>query len=243
MLHCVLRRGYDHVVKAYSINPASLRNEEEYINRLDKIYSVLPQYSDRRMYDTLSAYIDLEQYFTKLSIDLLIKNGDYTDEIFFYTKIKNGKEVFGVFPWDFDDIFADQPHEIGNPWAPGTIFGTREYYSMEDIIADVGSVLLYSIEDDLDYKIAKDSFLYQEYLKTLRKVIGKIDLAAIDKIFDYTYEHIGSFYSNDSIVAQSRYDVDETSYDLFLTNLEEKRQMIKDRRNWILQELDKQQNR
>jgi hypothetical protein len=114
---------------------------------------------------------------------------------------------------------------------------------MQDIIADVGSVLLYSIEDDLDYKIAKDSFLYQEYLKSLRTVIEKIDLAAIDIIFDYTYDHIGPFYSNDSIIAQSRYDVDETSYDLFLTNLEEKRQMMKDRRNWILQELDKKQNR
>jgi hypothetical protein len=113
---------------------------------------------------------------------------------------------------------------------------------MDDIIADVGSKLLFSIEDDLDYKIAKDSFLYQEYLKTLRTVIEKIDIAAIDKVFDYTFDHIGPFYLNDSIIAQSRYDVDETSYDLFLTNLEEKRQMIKDRRNWILQELDKQQN-
>jgi hypothetical protein len=239
----VVRRGYDHVVKAYSINPVSQQNTDEYINRLDKIYSILPNFSGQQMYDTLSACIDLEQYFKKLSIDLLIKNGDYSDEVFFYSKIKDGREVLGVFPWDYDDIFADQPHEIGRDWAPGTIFGHREYWSMDDIIADVGTKLLFSIEDDLDYKIAKDSFLYQEYLKTLRKVIEKIDLAVIDKIFDYTYDHIGPFYSNDSIVAQSRYDVDETSYDLFLTNLAEKRQMIKDRRNWILQELDKQQNR
>jgi hypothetical protein len=239
----VVRRGYDHVVKAYSINPVNQKNTDEYINRLDKIYSNLPRYSGRQMYDTLSAYIDLEQYFTKLSIDMLVKNGDYSDEVFFYSKIKDDREVLGVFPWDYDDIFADQPHEIGRDWAPGTIFGHREYWSMDDIIADVGSKLLYSIEDDLDYKIAKDSFLYQEYLKTLRSVIEKIDLAAIDKVFDYTFNHIGPFYANDSIVAQSRYDVDEISYNLFITNLAEKRQMLKDRRNWILQELDKQQNR
>jgi spore coat protein H len=238
----VVRRGYDHVVKAYYINPVNQKNTNEYINRLDKIYSNLPRYSGRQMYDTLSAYIDLEQYFTKLCMDMLVKNGDYSDEVFFYSKIKDDREVLGVFPWDYDDIFADQPHEIGRDWAPGTIFGHREYWSMDDIIADVGSKLLYSIEDDLDYKIAKDSFLYQQYLKTLRSVIEKIDLAAIDKVFDYTFNHIGPFYANDSIVAQSRYDVDKTSYDLFLTNLEEKRQMMKDRRNWILQELDKQQN-
>jgi len=102
---------------------------------------------------------------------------------------------------------------------------------------------LFSIEDDLDYKIAKDSFLYQQYLKTLRTVIEKIDFATIDKIFDNTFDQISPFYSNPSIVEQSKYDADATNYDLFVTNLEEKRQMLKDRRNWILQELDIQQNK
>ena len=238
----VIRRGYEHVIKKYSIGPDSQHDASEYIARFKKIYSNLPGYSGQRIYDTLSAYMDLEQYFTKLSIDMLMKNGDYTDEIIFYTKIKDNNEIFGVFPWDLDDIFADQPHEIGRDWAVGKIFGTREYSSMEDIIADVGSKLLFSIEDDLDYKIAKDSVLYQEYLKTLRTVIEKIDLVTIDKIFDYTYEHIGEFYTNEYIVAQSQYDVDATNYDLFVNNLAAKRQMLKDRRNWIIQELDIQQN-
>ena len=238
----IIRRGYEHVVKKYSISPNSQHGTDEYIARFKKIYSNLTRYSGQQMYDTLSAYMDLEQYFAKLSIDMLIKNGDYTDEVIFYTKIKDNKEVFGVFPWDLDDIFADQPHEIGNSWAVGEIFGPREYSSMDDIIADVGSKLLFSIEDDLDYKIAKDRFLYQQYLTILRSVIEKIDLTAIDKVFDYTYEHIDPFYANDSIVAQSRYDVDETSHELFVTNLAGKRQMLKDRRNWILQELNIQQN-
>jgi hypothetical protein len=239
----VVRRGYNHVIKASSVSLDKMQYLEGYIARFRRIYSNLPLYSGRQMYDTLSYYMDLEQYFTKLSIDMLVKNGDYTDESIFYTKTKNGKEVLGVFPWDYDDIFSDQPHEIGNSWAPGTVFGKREYYSNDDVIADVGSKLLYSIEDDLDYKIARDSFLYQEYLKTLRSVIEKIDLAAIDKIFDYTNEHIGAFYDNDSIIEQSKYDVDKTNYSLFVSNLAEKRQMLKDRRNWILGEIDKQKNR
>ena len=123
----VIRRGYQHVVKKYSISPDSHYDASEYIDRFKKIYSNLTKYSGQQMYDTLSAYMDLEQYFTKLSIDMLIKNGDYTDEIIFYTKIKNDKEIFGVIPWDFDDIFVDEPHEIGRSWAVGTIFGTREY--------------------------------------------------------------------------------------------------------------------
>ena len=108
----VIRRGYYHVVKNYSISPDSKHDESEYTARFRKIYSNLTIYSGDQIYDTLSAYMDLEQYFTKLSIDMLIKNGDYTDEIIFYTKNKNNNEIFGVFPWDVDDIFDDQPHEI-----------------------------------------------------------------------------------------------------------------------------------
>ncbi len=239
----VIRRGYNHVAKAWATGPGSKFTPEAYIDRFRKIYSDLPDYSGRQAYDTLSAYIDLEQYFIKLSIDLLIKNGDYTDEVVFYTKIMDKKEVFGIFPWDYDDIFASQPHEIGNSWATGTVFGHRDYPTMSAVIADVGSKLLFSVEDDLDYKIAKDTLLYQEYLKTLRSVIERIDFRTIDKIFDYTFAHIGPFYENGSIVAQSKYDVDETNYSLFTANLAAKRQSVKDRRNWILQELDKQQNR
>jgi spore coat protein H len=239
----VVRRGYNHIIKTCSASPDKLGKLDEYIARFKRIYSVLPLYSGRQMYDTLSSYIDMEQYFTKLSIDMLVKNGDYTDEAIFYTKVKNGKEVLEIFPWDYDDIFSDQPHEIGRDWATGTVFGHREYNSMNDVIADVGSKLLYSIEEDLDYKIAKDNFLYQEYLKTLSSVIEKIDPAAIDRVFDYTNEHIGPFYDNDSIIEQSKYDVDETNFSLFVSNLAEKRQMLKDRRAWILEELGKQKNR
>jgi hypothetical protein len=239
---CVIRRGYDHVIKSSSVSPDSPLGEEQYFNRFRRLYHLLPDYSGKQMYDTLSSYIDLEQYFTKLSIDMLIKNGDYTDEVIFYTKNKDGNEIFGVCPWDLDDIFADQPHEIGIDWGTGTVFGIRIYNTMNDVIADVGPVLLYSIEDDLDYKIARDDYLYQEYLKTLRKVIGKIDRVTIDNIFNDAYDRIGAFYASDSIIAQSVYDVDQTNYDLFISNLAEKRTMLKERRDWILHELDKQQN-
>jgi hypothetical protein len=58
----VVRRGYDHVVKAFYINPDFQQNEQDYYNRLEKIYSILPEYSGRQLYDTLTAYIDMEQY-------------------------------------------------------------------------------------------------------------------------------------------------------------------------------------
>ena len=236
----VIRRGYDHVIKASSAHPAKEAETDAYKSRFRKIYESLPLWSGKQLYDTLSDYLDLDQYFAKIAVDLLIRNGDYTDEVIFYTKLTEGREVFGVFPWDLDDIFAGQPHEIDNPWGTGTVFGTREYYSMEDVYADVGEKLLFSIEDDLDYKIASDDFLYGKYLVTLESVIEMIDASVIDRVFDYTNDHIGPFYVVDSIIGQSVHDEAETSYALFTANLEEKRQMIKDRREWIAGELRKQ---
>jgi len=238
----VIRRGYDHVIKASSANPAKTAEIDSYKKRFKRIYESLPRWSGKQLYDTLSVYLDLEQYFAKIAIDLLLKNGDYTDELIFYTKIADGKELFGVFPWDLDDIFSDQPHEIGNPWGTGTVFGAREYYSMEDIYADVGEKLLYSVEDDLDYIIAKDDFLYNRYLEILESVIEKTDISVIDRVFDHTSDQIGPFYEVDSIIVQSVHDEDETNNALFRTNLEEKRQMIKERREWIAGELRKQKS-
>ena len=236
----VIRRGYDHVIKASSANPAKEAETDSYKSRFRNIYTTLPLWSGKQLYDTLSDYLDLDQYFSKIAVDLLIRNGDYTDEVIFYTKLTEDREVFGVFPWDLDDIFALQPHEIDNPWGTGTVFGTREYYSMEDVYADVGVKLIFSIEDDLDYKIASDDFLYGKYLETLAYVIEKIDASVIDRVFDYTRDHIGPFYEVDSIIGQSVHDEAETSYALFNANLEEKRQMIKERRDWIAGELRKQ---
>jgi hypothetical protein len=70
-----------------------------------------------------------------------------------------------------------------------------------------------------------------------------MDQPTIDKIFDYTFEHISPFYSNDSVIILSRFDANATNYDLFVNNLAKKRQLLKDRRNWILQEINAQQKK
>ena len=238
----ILRRDYNHGIKEYSAGPQA-KDPETCLAGFRKIYSDIALYSGKQLYDSLYSRMDLEEYFTKLSIDMLLKNGDYTDEVYFYLKTDSGIEKFGIFPWDEDDLFSSQPHEIGKSWAPGTVFGQRYYSSMNDVVADVGQKLLYSIEDDLDYKIAKDTLLYQRYLITLRSVMEKIDVSVIDKVFDNTFSQIGPFYAVDSIINESRYDDKETNYDLFVSNLAAKKQFLKERRDQILTELDLQQKR
>lgn len=236
----VIRRGYYHTQKSFSANPELSADSASLLaNRFDKIYSDIVKYSGKQLYDTLSNSIDLENYFTKMSIDLLLQNGDYDDEIYFYALVVNGKNIFRVFPWDLDDLFSEYPHEIGRSWALSTLFGYRVYNSMDDIYEDVGHKLIFSIEDDLDYKIAKDDYLYSEYLKTLERVISMFDDQTLDRIFDNTETCLMPFYAKDDVIAQSKYDLDKTNLELFTNNLAEKRQMVKDRRKWISDELSK----
>jgi hypothetical protein len=237
----VIRRYYNHAITSIDVKSTlSADSVKVYTDRFNKIYSVIKIYSGKQLFDTLSALIDLENYFTKMSVDMLIRNSDYTDEIFFYSVRVDGKDIFRVIPWDMDDIFEEFPHEIGRTvYGPGNVFGTRVYYSMEDIYADVGHKLIFSIEDDLDYIIAKDEYLYGEYLKSIEKVINKIDGNTINRILDNTRDCLLPFYASDSIIAQSRYDVDFTNYQLFIANMAEKSKMLLERRQWILDELNK----
>lgn len=236
----VIRRGYFHSVQKISTkNNLSADSLKLYTDRFNKIYSDILLYDGKQLYDTLSTIIDLENYFTMISFDMLLKNGDYNDEIIYYSINVDGKDVFRVLPWDLDDLFSDQPHEIGRAWALSDLFGTRIYDSMDDIYADVGYKLIYSIEEDLDYKIAKDEFLYNEYLKTLKSVLEKLDEYTIEQIFNNTEDQLLPFYANDAIIDQSKYDVTATNYTLFIKNIAEKKQLVKDRRNWILNELNK----
>lgn len=239
----VLRRYYHHSLKNFHINEQ--RNtlpETHYIARFDSIYSYITQFQGSQLYDSLNAIVDMQEYFEKMAVDMLLQNGDYTDEIFFYTKIVDGKEIFGIYPWDYDDLFREIPHEVGRAWSVGTVFGTRVYNSMDDILADVGERLIFSIEDDLDYIIAKDEFLYQRYLEVLGDVMTIISDAVINSVFQDAKEQLQPFYDDEEIIAQSQYDVNPTNQELFDQNLAEKRQFLIDRRHWIIQKIPEHKN-
>jgi hypothetical protein len=235
----IIRRHYDHDYKKYEANEFdNTHSYDYYLNKYYSIYNCILQYDGEVLYDTLIHLIDLPQYFSKLAVDLLLRNGDATDEVYLYTKQAGDYEIFGIYPWDLDDLFADLPHEINRLWACGTVFGSRSYYSMDDVVADVGEKLLFSIEDDLDYKIAKDDYLYAKYLESLNIVFSIITDEVIDEVISETYNQISPFYDNDEIIAQSAYDQDSTSRYLFEQNINDKREFLLSRRSWIIQKLN-----
>jgi hypothetical protein len=235
----IMRRDYRNHIIDLELNESIPTNSAEYYkSRFYAIYDLIVNYSGNQLYDSLLNYLDVEEYCRKIAVDMLLRNGDSTDEVYFYPKKKNDIDVFGVVPWDYDDIFSELPHEIGRSWAPGKKFGTRVYYSMDDIYADVGHKLLFSIEDDLDYKIATDSFLYRVYLKELEDVLNTINNTVISEIFLNVRTALQPFYEQPLIIAQSKYDHTKTSTELFELNIVDKENFLIEHRAWLIRELD-----
>lgn len=226
----ILRRGYYNSIADSKYEPSShFIPMGTYENRFKEIYAYLTQVQGEALYDALNQRLNMEQYFRKMGIDYLLQNGDYTDEVFFYAMVKEDQIRFSIIPWDYDDLFRNYPHEVGITWGTGHLFGDRYYASHQDILNEIGDKLIFSIEDDLDYAIAMDPYLYARYLSTLSDMIEKMDPEDIDALFEKVRQELLPFYHKEEVVKQSKYDEKETSYTLWEENMEEKRAFIKNR--------------
>ena len=122
------------------------------------------------------------------------------------------------------------PHEIGSGWGIGNLFGERLYPDLTDKINDVGTKPIFSVEDDLDYKIAKDTFLYNKYLEELRYSLSIVDENFIHILFEDIDKELSPYYEHDEIIEMSNYDNKPTNKELYNNNLTDKKNMLLTRR-------------
>lgn len=235
----ILRREYGNEIRRFEKNELDIEHSDDfYIAKYDSVYTLIKNFEGEELYHNLSTILDLEKYFRKLAVDFLIRNGDTTDEIFFYTTLKNGKLVYAPLPWDCDDIFSEFPHEIGREWGTGKLFGNRYYNSTSDVIADVGEVLLFSIEEDLDYKIATDAYMYQKYLKQASYVATLLSEEVIGNIFNEVYDELEPFYQNLDLETLSQYDEQATNYQKWIDYLNVSKQLVLNQRKAMILKLN-----
>ena len=238
----VIRRYYRHQISKTEINPeGSPEKTQFYIDQFYSIYELIKKYSGQALYNKLADLINLDHYMRKMAVDFLLGNGDYSDEIYFCAVRNRDNQIFfEIIPWDYDDIFSDTPHEVGRDWAVGTAFGNRIYNSHQDVLNELNGRLVFSIEDDLDYIIAKDDFLYGKYLEQLKLVLSSLNNPIIDHLFLQIETELAPFYQIEAIIYQSKYDKNETSVDILSDNLAVKKEWLKTRLNWIKNEFEKQ---
>lgn len=226
----ILRRGYRSGIadSEYEPNFYSIPREE-YESRFREVYAQMPQFNGEVLYEAISQRIDLDQYFSKMGIDYLLKNGDSTDEVYFYSSLEQDAIQFKIIPWDYDDIFSSYPHEIGRSWGTGRIYGERIYNSRQDVFDEIGDIMIYSIEDDLDYTIARDSFLTERYNTRLARMIQNIDEEDIHALFAEVKQELTPFYEEEAIILQSQYDQEASSLELWQSNMLEKQTFLENR--------------
>jgi len=234
----ILRRGYHHVITDADYEPSThYIPEEDYVARFNEIYSILTELEGAELYEALSQRINLQQYFRKMGIDYLLMNGDYTDEVYLYSKMQQDKIRYQLIPWDYDDIFTSQPHEVGRSWGTGKLFGTRIYNSHQDVLDEIGNKLIFSIEEDLDYVVARDSFMYARYEEEIASFLAELKPQIFEDLFSQLKVELSPFYNDKEVVAQSEFDRDPSSRSLWETNMVEKQIFLEDRFNTMKNQL------
>lgn len=184
----IIRRGYDEKIDKLRYSKIIEKAEaEKYTGYFKQIYKSLNKHEGEDLYKTLSQWIDLDNYMKWLAFNFIVKNGDYTDEVFFY--IDPAINKFNIIPWDYDDLFLPAPHEGMGP--------SRKI---------LGEKLIFSSEDKLDVKIASDPYLYKLYLAHLREVLDQLPAAMIKEIFENTFAELYPYYSVSEIISMSQYD-------------------------------------
>ncbi|MDA3927785.1 MAG: CotH kinase family protein [Prolixibacteraceae bacterium] len=236
-----IRRGYDAALSKTELNTKNAtKSKSFYKSEFKSLYKIIVDYQGDELYNKLQEKLNLQNYFRKMAIDFILQNADNTDEVFFYGRTINNEVYFDIQPWDYDDLFGSQPHEVGNSGDVGTAFGKRNYDTYNDVIEVLEGKLVFTIEDDLDYIITEDEFLYQKYLIELDYVLAQFTPTDIEQMFDVLKERLDPFYAIPEVIAQSEYDKSSTSFEKFNNNLVDKEKFLIERIDWIKVELSKQ---
>jgi spore coat protein H len=171
----------------YTLEFESGEHTREHMKRLRNIPRLTKDLEGKELYDSLNMVLHMDQYFKWLAFNYLIKNGDYSDELFLF--LVAGENRFDIIPWDYDDIFQRQPHES---------------YKKRNRVLD--HKLLFSGEAYLDLVIDRDSFLYLMFLHSFEEVLEQLSPEVIKTIFERVYWELYPYYSDQQIIAQSEFD-------------------------------------
>jgi spore coat protein H len=190
----ILRRGLHHTVaKEKAQKDIGKETVKAYRHQFSLIYKLINQNSGEALYSKLNEILHVDDYLRWLALNYIIKNGDYSDELYFY--IDPDTKRFRIIPWDYDDVFQQAPHE-----------GMEVWRSRMD-----PNSLIFSSEDELDLTIAHDPYLYDKYKQHLTAVVNELSDQMVESVINMIYEDLSPLFASDAILQASSKDGYETS--------------------------------
>jgi spore coat protein H len=173
----VFRRRYNDALEVKDARKdLSLEKIAEYQQTLRDVHKSIRELSGDELIARLEKNLNLKNYLKWLAFNYIVKNGDYTDEVYFYGKTNpETKEiVFDISPWDMDDSFSEKMHLSGFPTGPNWHMTEASQKQM-----------LYNYESRIDRKVASDEKLLRLYFSAMEEVVTTLSqdnvLAGIGK--------------------------------------------------------------
>lgn len=219
--------------KKYREDKAAGIKENRFETAYYEMYDILNDRKFKKRKDAYSFFksrMDIDSYFRLLALHSLVKNGDYTDELFFYAvnpAKTGGKIYFKILPWDFEDLFAP-PHDMHT--GENGKWRNKKYFKR---------TILYSFEDPLDQGLAMNKYFYKSFVPKAKEVLNvKITDKVIDEVVDDIKAKITPYLRKTEFLKMSRLDEgsDEKEYtaEYVLKLLEKRRREMKANRRNLL---------
>ena len=168
----ILRRRFDPGEKPPDVEyPAGLSADNPLVDAYFELTSALESLSGENLVVELEARLDLDQFLRLLAFMTLTGNGDYVDELIFYSleavRAEGAVEWFKVMAWDMDDLFSSC-HHSGK-------------HAMDDPYK-----LLFCAEGNLEKAIMFDPLVYDRFVVHLEELMTRVTADRLDEAVNET---------------------------------------------------------
>ena len=186
----LMRRSYGEQIDDFEVGKdVGLRTEKAFNKQYSQIIDLCYELKGKALEQALDQRLELDAYLRWMAFNYWVKNGDYTDEVFFYATGDPDTSRLHPLAWDYDDIFASNPHE------------GREVRQER-----LGDQLIFSSESVLDRTIATDPVLYNRYLSVLRSLLERFPPERMQEILNAIYRELYPYYKEGRILPLTQHD-------------------------------------
>lgn len=156
-LRAVIRRGFDPDKPPDEIKYPSNEAGSVALSKLHQVTDLVNQTTGEKIVDTLSTVLDLDGYLTWMAFNTFMKNGDYCDEVLFYSSVEGFSDAWfwRIVAWDPKDILKDCHH-----------FGKFALIDPHEI--------LYCAEANIDKALLKSDKMYEMFIEKLKILLDDI---------------------------------------------------------------------